>query len=382
MRIVADENMPALESLLGEQVEVDRVPGRLIDRQHVATADALFVRSVTRVDAGLLDGSSVRFVGTATAGTEHIDQQWLRGAGIRFAHAPGANANSVVEYVLSAVAAVDDHLERLLAGGRVGVVGYGHVGSALVARLQRLGIACRVYDPWLDQSQVPFRATLDDILQCDVICLHAELTQESPWPSYHLLEQQGLQTLHSKQLLINASRGAVIDNAALLHRVSQPSTPQLVLDVWEHEPAISAALLASVRLGTAHIAGYSLDSKVLASRMLCQALTESRHWSTVALAGDPLAELPPLQLEQASSPAEVIRQLCLASYPIERDDRLLREATLGQVPAQAADNFDQLRKCYPERRELSGRKVALGRELSPYTELVSALGGHPFTLEP
>ena len=284
--------------------------------------------------------------------------------------------------LLLAVAAVDDYLERLLAGGRVGVIGYGHVGKALVARLQRLGIACRVYDPWLDQAQVPFRATLDDVLQCAVICLHPELTRESPWPSYHLLEQQGLQTLRSKQLLINASRGAVIDNAALLHRVLQTSAPQVVLDVWEHEPAISASLLARVRLGTAHIAGYSLDSKVQASRMLCQALIESRQWSTVALADDPLPALPPLQLEQASDPAEVIRQLCVASYPIERDDRLLRDAILEQVPAQAADNFDRLRKCYPERRELAGRKVALGRELSPFRALVSALDCHPFTLEP
>jgi erythronate-4-phosphate dehydrogenase len=373
--------MPALESLLGEQVQVDRVPGRLIDRQHVAAADALFVRSVTRVDAGLLDGSSVRFVGTATAGTEHIDQQWLQGAGIHFAHAPGANANSVVEYVLSAVAAVEDYLERLLSGGRLGVVGYGHVGKALVARLQLLGIEYRVYDPWLDQDQVPFPATLDDVLQCDVICLHPELTRESPWPSYHLLKQQGLQTLRNKQLLINASRGAVIDNAALLHRISQPSAPQLVLDVWEHEPAISAALLGRIRIGTAHIAGYSLDSKVLASRMLCQALAENSHSSTYALADDPLPVLPPLQLEQASGPADVIRQLCIASYPIERDDRLLREATLEQAPAQAADNFDQLRKCYAERRELAGRKVALGRQLAPYEDLVSALGCHPFTLE-
>lgn len=223
LQVVADENIPALETVLGAVASVTRLPGRSISREQLQQADALLVRSVTQVNADLLEGTSVGFVGTATSGFDHVDRDWLNTAQIDFAHAPGSNANSVVEYVLAAIGHVDDYLERLMTGGTVGIVGYGQIGKTLARRLSALGISYRISDPWLPANSGDNRAELDEVLACDVICLHPELTRRQPWPSYHLLGRHALNTIGQGQLLINASRGPVIDNKALLERLAKPS---------------------------------------------------------------------------------------------------------------------------------------------------------------
>ena len=359
LRIVSDENIPAVEHYLGQLASVRRIGGREIIREHLQDADALLVRSVTRVDEALLEGSAVRFVGTTTSGTDHIDLGYLRGQGIGFAHAPGANANSVVEYVLAAVAEAGEFLERVLGGGTVGVVGYGVIGSAVAARFRALGIRCRVYDPWLDQHTVPDPSPLAGILSCDVVTLHPELTLEQPWPSFHLLGQPELAQLDSNRLLINASRGAVVDNGALLARLSEGGGPHCVLDVWEGEPLVDHALLQRVDLGTAHIAGYSLDGKLLGSRMVCQALA-SHFEVDVQVAASHAGEPEPLRLPEDLAGAALIRHLLRARYRIREDDQRLRDATLGAGPEVAAAAFDRLRRDYPARRELQG-SVVCGR---------------------
>ncbi len=151
LTILADENIPAVEHYLGALGRVQRVNGRTLERAQLQDVDILLVRSVTRVDEALLAGCPVKFVGTATSGFDHIDRRLSGAHGIAFAYAPGSNANSVVEYVLAAIAAVGDKLEQLLAGGVVGIVGYGAIGKAVAARLAALGIRYRIYDPWLDQ---------------------------------------------------------------------------------------------------------------------------------------------------------------------------------------------------------------------------------------
>lgn len=378
MRIVADENMPAVETLLGDVAEVVRLPGRAINREALRHADALLVRSVTQVSENLIHNTPIKFVGTATAGMEHVDRVALRAAGIGFASAPGANANSVVEYVMAAIAAVDTFLERLLDEGCVGIVGFGHVGGALAARLGDLGIRHIAYDPWLTSAQLPVAASLEEVLQCDVICLHAELTTEQPWPSRHLLDAHNLGDLSDDQLLINASRGAVVDNLALLHRLRGPSAPEVVLDVWEGEPAINAQLLEKVQLGTAHIAGYSLDAKIQATKMLCDAMVEAELIGSLP-DNVPLSVQPPLMLSPVQSQAGLIRQLLAGSYDIHSDDVRLRAVTLGKDPAYAATGFDELRKHYSERRELLGRKVQLAASMQEQASVVAAMGCTPLS---
>jgi erythronate-4-phosphate dehydrogenase len=274
LSILADENIPAIDDYLGDQFSVRRLGGRTIDRSQLDNVDILLVRSVTRVNEALLRDSPVRFVGTATSGFDHIDREYLERNGISFAYAPGSNANSVVEYVLAAIAAIDDKLEQLLAGGTLGIVGYGKIGKAVAARFAALGIQCRISDPWLDQSTIPHAASLSEVLNCNVVTLHAELTNAQPWPSYHLLGREELGCLRPESLLINASRGAVVDNVALGEHLKLKQGPTTVLDVWEAEPTIDADLLAQVRLGTSHIAGYSWDGKLQATRQLSDSIAD------------------------------------------------------------------------------------------------------------
>lgn len=377
--IVADENIPALEHYLGAFGSVQRVNGRTLGRAQLGTADILLVRSVTRVDEALLAGSPVKFVGTATSGFDHIDTEYLNQHAIAFAHAPGSNANSVVEYVLAAIAAVGNTLEHLLAGGNVGIVGYGSIGKALAARLAALGICCRIYDPWLDQQLIPHAADLNAVLECDVVTLHPELTMQQPWPSHHLLGAAQLRRLRPATLLINASRGSVVDNTALLEILADGRGPRAVLDVWEDEPHISRALLRQVTLGSAHIAGYSLDGKLLATRMLSEAVAahlQLRPPNVTCQQGAATA----LSVCAGWSAAELVRFLVQSRYDILRDDTLLRQSLLtAPSAADAGQRFDLLRKAYRERRELAGSRVTGVEELNHH-RLVTGLGCVPLPL--
>lgn len=370
LRILADRNIPAVYDCFGHLGDVRTVEGRGLTAADLTAVDVLLVRSVTRVDEQLLGGSPVRFVGTATAGVDHIDISWLQRRGIGFAAAPGANANSVVEYVLAAIAAVDDYLERLLSGGRVGIVGYGHVGSLLARRLQALGIASLHCDPWLAQGALAAPASLAEVLACDVLCLHPSLTTADPWPSRHLLGPEALRTLGQQQLLINASRGPVLADDALLARLRQPDPPRCVLDVWEFEPAVPPALLECVQFGTPHIAGYSHDAKLAATVMLAKALSEQMQLGSAEVASG--APAPLLELPSELLGADLLRHLCRLRYDLEADDRRLRAAVLGAPASDARAAFDRLRKDYLLRRELAGSRIKVtNRE---QVALVEAMG--------
>lgn len=360
LRIVADVNLPGVEAMLSPWGRVRLVEGRGLTRDSLLDADVLLVRSVTRVDRQLLEGTPVRFVGSGTAGLDHVDRAWLREEGIGFAAAPGANANAVVEYVLAVIAAIDDCAERLLGGGRVGIVGYGHVGRALSARLQGMGIDCCQHDPWLEQGCMPAPASLAEVLDCDVISLHCELTREAPWPSHHLLDGARLAGLHSGQLLINAARGPVVDNAALGDRLAQADAPRCVLDVWEAEPGVDPELLRRVNLGSPHIAGYSLDAKWAATRMLAEALAD--FVGQAAPPGGGLPPLKPLRLPVHLAGAGLWRVLSASRYDPLEDDRALRALVLDGKPEEVASGFDALRRHYRERRELAGSRVIAATE--------------------
>lgn len=372
--ILADENIPAVDHYLGAVATVRYVQGRNLRREQLRGVDALLVRSVTRVNQDLLHGSSLRFVGTATSGFDHIDREYLAQCGTAFAYASGSNANSVVEYVLAAIAAAGQKLELLLAGGTVGIVGYGVIGKALAARLEALGVHYRVFDPWLDQGAIPHNAPLADVLSGDVVSLHAELTSEQPWPSLHLLGDAELESLGSDSLLINASRGPVIDNTALLASLGKRGDISVVLDVWEGEPDINPALLERVTLGSAHIAGYSLDGKVLATRMLSEALATHLALAPPPLES-PLAEAPSVNVPASLSNAGLVRHLLQSRYDIFLDDSLLREAVVqSESTSGSGQAFDLLRKQYRERRELAGATVRGKVQSAAQVALIHALG--------
>lgn len=363
MLIVADENIPLLDSFFDEIGDIRRVSGRHMSPADVADADILLVRSVTRVDAGLLEGSRVKFVGTATIGTDHVDMDWLAEHKIAFASAPGCNANSVVEYVLSVLSLYSERLDlKDWSDLTVGIVGAGNVGGALWRVLERLGIDTRVSDPLReanDDEEGEFHS-LDEVLACDVVSLHTPLTRDGHHPTYHLLNRERLEGLGPHQLLINSSRGEVIDEEALLARLDGADAPTVVLDVWDREPAINQALVDRAWLATPHIAGYSLEGKVQGTEMIYQALCRflglpSRKQAGQFLPEPPLGKLAFTRAAQARDAADVAIRAC---YDPRRDDARLRRG-LATASEQRGKVFDRMRRDYPVRREFSSVKIQL-----------------------
>lgn len=374
LNIVADENMEGVVEAMGELGPVRLVNGRALHTENLQEADVLLVRSVTQVNESLLKSTPVRFVGTATSGFDHVDRAYLRREGIEFAHAPGSNANSVVEYVLGAIAAVDDKLEQLFTGGTVGIIGYGNIGKLLARRLSALEISYKVYDPWLNKEQLCDPALLTEVLQCDVVSVHAELTRQNPWPSFHLLGITELALLAENSLFINASRGEVVDSTALEDCLREQTSPTVILDVWEGEPLVQESLLSRVKYGTAHIAGYSLDGKLLATRMLKEALLTHLGDLEPETSGNEYNSVSPICLSGSPTGATLLRELLQHNYSIVEDDQLLREAALGQASATAAASFDRLRKGYRVRREVFGANVDVTLRNAADLRIIEAMG--------
>ena len=353
-RIIADQNMPHVEAYFGHLGEVKLMAGREIDSRAIQGAEILLVRSVTQVNQSLLEGSSVRFVGSATAGTDHIDLDYLNRNNIQFAYAPGCNAEAVVQYALS----VFSRLKPQWLESKVGIVGCGNVGGRLYQKLVALGVDCRVYDPFLSPSQIPDLVSFEQILDCDIISLHTPLTTEGQFPTHHMFDNQVLQKIKPKTLLINAGRGAVIDNNALINRIKQSDGLQVALDVWESEPQINTELLDLVSLATPHIAGYSDEGKVRGTSMLYEALC-------ALYLNDASIQQPSSSINDTTvslnGTGKALNQLLLECYNIDADDRRMRE-TLKQ--GDIGQGFDQLRKTYPQRREYSHFTVPADTSLS------------------
>ena len=352
LRIVADENMPGLEMFQALGTVVAR-PGRALSTRDLQQADVLLVRSVTRVDAALLEGTPVRFVGSATIGTDHIDLPWLGRAGIGFAHAPGCNAMAVAEYTLQAT------LEWLVAVGRevsgltFGVVGCGNVGSRVATLMTALGAKVLCCDPPRQGRGEQLDGgwqTLEAALGCDIVSLHVPLIREGEGSTWHLLDRSRLAALAPRQLLINTCRGPVVDNLSLTELPRQ-QLPSLVLDVWENEPRLLPALFDRVFRGTPHIAGYSVEGRWRGSSMVLQGL---HSW----LARDDVDLEPQALQSQWSQPvAGLVDLLALlrSRYRLADDHDALAVSLLEPDPGRA---FDRLRKHYPQRHELRGTAVS------------------------
>ncbi len=339
MKLLVDRNMAGLQ-MLDPLGEVQTFDGRALDAAALVDADVLLVRSVTRIDDVLLDGCELRFVGSATSGIDHVDRAALEARGIPFAYAPGSNADSVVDYVLSALCQHPAQFARLLDGEPLGIIGYGHIGQRLHQRLARLGIRCRAYDPWLEGREA--LVELDEVLSCPVLCLHAALTREAPWPSEHMLDAAQLARLPFEALLLNAGRGELIATDVLLSLAESRPDISLVLDVWEGEPELDQRLLALSRYGTAHIAGYSIDGKLRATETLAGAMCEALGLQASA-AGTGLPPVP-VSVPAGLEPQDLLSWLVGQAYDLREDDAMLR--------AVVPDGFDRLRREYGQRREV------------------------------
>jgi len=366
-RILADDGIAVTPELVDIAENLRRVPGSDIRREDLQDADILLVRSITRVTEQLLNGSRVTHVGSATAGFDHVDLDYLQHQGIGFSCAPGANANAVVEYVLS-VLATRHRLGHVLEGGGIGILGYGHVGSHLAAVVTALGGAVQCWDPW---QQVPdsIRAeSLQQVLCQPVLSLHASLHNEAPWPSRAIIDRESAQAGFRGQLLINAARGPLITAEAI--DILDQKGVEMVLDVWPEEPRITTQQFAKVTLGTPHIAGYSSIAKQTATNMLVAAIT-GKPSANRSQQGNAI-DMRDCDTDRASA---WLTRLLLANYDPGRDHRLLAACVADTM---APETFEALRTDYPLRRELRGLRVEVGREFPERLEsFCKVLGARP-----
>jgi erythronate-4-phosphate dehydrogenase len=376
MRIVADENIPLLDEFFAGFGEVRRLPGRSIDAAAIVDADLLLVRSVTQVDRALLDGSAVKFVGTCTIGTDHLDLDYFQQAGITWASAPGCNARGVVDYVLGSLLVLAEQQGVDLATRTYGVVGAGQVGSRLLKVLRGLGWRVLVCDPPRQADEGGDFVSLQQVLaECDVISLHTPLERLGEHPTYHLFDHARLAALKPGSWLINASRGAVVDNQALRELLLQRSDLQVVLDVWEGEPQADVELATLCRIATPHIAGYSLDGKLRGTAQIYQALCQHLGVAPSVELQQlmPAAWLSELTIDPSADPAWALASICRAVYDPRRDDADFRRSLQGDALTRRAA-FDGLRKHYPMRREIDGLEVCVKGDAPALASLVQALG--------
>ncbi|WP_058912735.1 4-phosphoerythronate dehydrogenase PdxB [Entomohabitans teleogrylli] len=354
MKIVVDENMPYARELFSRLGEVKAVPGRPLPQGELDDADALMVRSVTKVNAALLNDKPVKFVGTATAGTDHVDEDWLRQAGIAFSAAPGCNAIAVVEYVFSALLMLAERDGFSLADRSVGIVGVGNVGGRLQARLEALGIRTLLCDPpRADRGEPGEFLALDTLVrEADVLTFHTPLFKDGPYNTWHLADEALISALKPGCILINACRGPVVDNEALLRRLAAGQALSVVLDVWEPEPDLNLQLLARADIGTAHIAGYTLEGKARGTTQVFEAFSQFiGQRQQVPL--DTLLPAPEFGRIALHGPLDqaTLKRLVHLVYDVRRDDAALR------LVANRPGEFDRLRKYYQERREWSSLEV-------------------------
>jgi erythronate-4-phosphate dehydrogenase len=376
MLIVADENIPLLDAFFQGFGEIRRVPGRSIDRATVEQADVLLVRSVTNVNRALLEGSKVRFVGTCTIGTDHLDLDYFNRAGIQWSSAPGCNARGVVDYVLGSLQTLAEIEGADLNQRTYGVVGAGEVGGRLVKVLKGLGWNVLVCDPPRQIAEDGDYVSLEQIIeQCDVISLHTPLTKSGNGSTWHLLDRERLNRLKPGAWLINASRGPVVDNAALRDVLLEREDLQAVLDVWEGEPEVDVELADLCVLATPHIAGYSLDGKQRGTAQIYQAFCAHLGQAPAIELSDllPPPWLAEVHLNASTDPAWALATLCRSVYDPRRDDADFRRSLVGTVDEQRKA-FDLLRKHYPERREIDGLKVRIHGQSVRLSGIVEALG--------
>ncbi len=376
MLIVADENMALVEPFFGHLGELRCYAGRQLTAEQVQDADVLLVRSVTKVNADLLAKSRVRFVGSATIGADHLDLPWLAAQDIFTTTAPGCNARSVVEYVISALLTVSQRLGIALDGRVLGIVGLGNVGYLLARVAQSIGLKVIACDPFVTRTEIQQVDFAELIAMADIVSLHTPLTQTGSHPSYHLVNARSLARMKSGSILLNTGRGAVVDNQALLQILKEKPThlAAVVLDVWEGEPLVSQQLLSKVTIATPHIAGYSLEGKWRGTEqiynVLCQFLGLAPQHRLADFLPQQKNEIEIVDGESAWTTAQ---QLVAQAYPIMNDDAAFR-ATMSLAENERALAFDGLRKHYWPRREFAAYQLAGQFQSTVSADLSKKLG--------
>ena len=365
MKIRIDEKIPFIRGAFERWADVIYAPGRSIDPRMVADADALIVRTRTKCNASLLEGSSVRIVASATIGFDHIDTAWLEQNGIRWANAPGCNSGSVMQYITSLLFFLAKKHSFDPGSMTLGIVGVGNVGSKVAMAASAIGMRIMLNDPPRQRLEEgtglpamagrggtqfhPLRKILTD---CDIITLHVPLTLEGDDKTFHLIDRDILSRIGRQKIIINTSRGEVVDNLALRETLKSGRLRGAALDVWEGEPAADPQLIDLADIATPHIAGYSVDGKANATVSSVRAVAAElglpmNDWAPAELP-QPAMPLIDLTGKGGAAPVELVAQAVKHTYPVEEDDLLFRNDR---------ENFEYLRDNYRIRREFSSYRV-------------------------
>lgn len=372
MNIIVDENINFAEEAFGKIGNVSLYPGRNINNRLLKDCDVLIVRSVTEVNSELINNTPVQFIGTATIGTDHIDTAFLREQNIVFASAKGCNSNAVSEFVFSSLlkAAAEEKIN--LIGLSIGIIGYGHIGKLIAHKAKALGLNVLINDPPLQKENSNFNfQTLEETLEADIITFHVPLTLYGEFKTYHLLNEELISSLSKGKIIINTSRGGVIDNNAL-SKFAEEKNFKIILDVWENEPNVNLDLLKKTKGATPHIAGYSLEGKVNGTKIiydsLCNYLKLEANWEPYL----PAPKNAFIEIDNGNLPLEELLDKIFSSvYDIKNDDLSFRKILHAE---NKTEYFDQLRKDYPMRREFCSYTVKLKNKDEAAESILSAFG--------
>ncbi|MBO4427060.1 MAG: 4-phosphoerythronate dehydrogenase PdxB [Bacteroidales bacterium] len=371
MKIVADNKIPFLRGALEPYAEVVYLPGKETTPEVVRDADALITRTRTICNEALLKGSKVKVIATATIGFDHIDTAWCEASGIVWRNAPGCNSWSVKQYITALLLTLAKKHSLDLSKLTLGVVGVGNVGSKVAEAAGILGMRVLLNDPprARKEGQEAFTDLSTLIARSDIITLHVPLEKSGPDATWHLFDAKRIATLRKDQILINSSRGPVVDNAALKEALKAGAIKAAALDVWEGEPDFDRELQSLLDIGTPHIAGYSADGKANGTTAAVRTVAEVlglplADWTATGIPAPP--QSPEFGIDaKGKTTQEVLTEAVLHTYDISADS----DALLAEPGA-----FERLRGDYPIRREFTSFAVALKDGTPEMAEKLSRLG--------
>ncbi len=374
MIIAVDKEIPYGMEAFSQLGRVRLFSGRNLKNQDLQDVDVLIVRTVTPVNALLLNGTSVRFVGAASAGIDHVDQNYLRSQGIHFHYAAGCNADSVSEYIATLLHIIASRKGWDLRRKSIGVIGVGNVGSRVARKARELGMQVFLCDPPLREATGDARyQSLDEVINADILTFHVPLNPDGPYPTTHLLNRELLNRLSPEQFVINSSRGAVFDGQELKTALQRGKISGAALDVWEDEPIVDYSLLELLDIGTPHIAGGALDGKIRATEMIREGLSKFAGIQSTGLSEDVYPEGAAIHPETGKTGQEAVRSALIQAYKILDVDARLR-AFASCTQEQALNGFERLRTEKPLRLEFRHFVIELEAAQKDLANIFRALG--------
>jgi len=370
MKIVADDRIPYLKGVLEPFCEVIYLPGDKIDRLSVRGADALFTRTRTKCDEFLLEGSGVKFIGSATIGYDHINTAYCDKSGIYWTNAPGCNSSSVAQYVAAALLELAFFSGFALKGKRLGIVGVGNVGSKVSRFAGAMGMELLLNDPPRNRAEGGSKfVELDGLLRgADIVTLHVPLNRTGQDKTFHLFNGDTFNNMRKGAWLINTSRGEVVNTNALKTSLKSGYLSGVVLDVWENEPNIDLELLGDSFIATPHIAGYSSDGKANGTAYIVNTFSKFfglpiKNWFPKDI---PMPNGKDIRIDcRNRNVEEIVREVVLQTYDIQSDSSSL---------VRSPSSFESLRGRYWARREFQNYVVTLFDGTIELKEILEAIG--------